>query len=119
MISYVRRETKNIIPYHTYGTGMISYHNPNIRSWNPPWGGPRRVARVLQDVGRPESPVASPGGAYKAQEVPGRAPRTCSKGPKRCPEATVQNRAKLMFTGGEPNQVYKPRNEISDTETNE
>ena len=24
-----------------------------------------------------------------------------------------------MFTSGEPNQVYKPRNEISDTETNQ
>ena len=47
-------------------------------------GGSRRVARVRQDVGRPESPAATPDGAYKAQEVPGRAPRTCSKGPKRC-----------------------------------
>ena len=32
---------------------------------------------------------------------------------------SLQNRAKLMFTSGEPNQVYKPRNEISDTETNQ
>ncbi len=53
-----------------------------VASWTPPGarrgrnggqdaggGGPRRVARVCQDVGRPESPTASPGGAYKAKTI--------------------------------------------------
>ena len=80
-----------------------------IRSWTPPGarrgrnggqdaggGGPRRVARVRQDVGRPESPAASPGGAYKAREVPGRAPRTCPKGPKRSPTGLYHFSAKRL-----------------------
>ena len=82
---------------HQVVLGAVHHGLSVVATWTPPGarlsrngdqdaggGGPRRVARVRQDVGRPESPAATPDGAYKAQEVPGRAPRTCSKGPKRC-----------------------------------
>ena len=82
---------------HQVVLGAVHHGLSVVATWTPPGarrgrngdqdaggGGSRRIARVRQDVGRPESPAATPDGAYKAQEVPGRAPRTCSKGPKRC-----------------------------------
>ena len=94
---------------HQVVLGAVLYGFSVQERWTPPGarhgrnggqdaggGGPRRVARVRQDVGSPESPAASPGGTYKAREVPGRAPRTRSKGPKRCPAGLYHFSAKRL-----------------------